>query len=73
MLDYPVKITSANDAQIAFQGSDEFGTFRSSILGSIDRVTGEVHAFVAANDLNTGNLISTITYALQCRSAQRLF
>jgi len=73
VIDYPVNITGANDAIIAFQGSGEFGTLRSSTLGSIDRVTGEVRAFIASNDLTTGNLISTTTYVLQCKPAQRVF
>jgi hypothetical protein len=75
LIDYPVKITGADDVTIVFGGSQEiFGSrARHSINGSIDRVTGDVEATSIMSDPNTGKTISTTTYELQCRPAQRMF
>jgi hypothetical protein len=74
LLDYPVKITAANDVTIAFGGSSHaFPTSVASIMGSIDRVTGDVEATSMLSDPKTNKTISTTTYALLCRPTQRMF
>ena len=73
LIDYPVKITDANDVTIAFSGEQQLGPSVSSISGSIDRVTGDVEATSALTDPKTNKFISQTTYTLQCRPTQRMF
>ena len=80
LMDYPVKITAANDVTIAFGGQhqDAWGPTQevlsvSSISGSIDRVTGDVEATSMVSDPKSGKSIAQTAYALQCRPAQRTF
>jgi hypothetical protein len=62
LIDYPVKITGADDVTIVFGGSQEIlGGSRHSINGSIDRVTGDVEATTMLSDPKTGKTISTTT------------
>jgi hypothetical protein len=61
--DFPVKITSMNEATVVFHGSNQTGQW--SITGSIDRVTGDVEAKTEGP--------TSIHYALKCRPAQRMF
>jgi len=70
-LDYPVKITGANEVTIAFYGSHD--VMGSSIRGGIDRVTGDVDATSMVYDTKTSKIISQDTYALKCRPTQRMF
>jgi hypothetical protein len=72
-LDFPVKITAANDLTVAFGGSQQILTLVSSITGSLDRVTGDMEATSTLFDQETNKVISYTAYALQCRSAQRMF
>lgn len=60
LYDFPVKITSMNEATVVFHGSNQ-----SSITGSIDRVTGDVEADTEGP--------TSIHYALKCRPTQRMF
>ena len=71
LLDYPVKITGANDA--IFGGSQEMGASMSSVIGSKDRVTGDVQTTLMSTDTKTGKIISQTDYALRCRPTQRMF
>jgi hypothetical protein len=73
LMDYPVRITAANDVTVAFGGSGEVGSSRASIMGSIDRVTGDLEATSMLVDPKTDKLISQTVFALQCRPAQRIF
>ena len=73
LLDYPVRITAANDVTIAFSGSQAIMNSRFSITGSIDRVTGDVEATSMLTDEKTSHVISQTSYTLQCRPTQRMF
>jgi hypothetical protein len=75
IFDYPVKITAWNEVIVVFRGEENLfgGTQRHSIMGSIDRVTGDVEATSTATNVKTGNTIISTNYALKCRPAQRMF
>jgi hypothetical protein len=73
LIDIPVKITAANDVTVAFGGSQPVLTSVSSIIGSLDRVTGDMEATSTLSDPKTYKIISQTAYALQCRPAQRMF
>jgi hypothetical protein len=70
VLDYPVQITASNDVTVAFLGTDDRS--RSSIRGSIDRVTGDVEATSTVTDAKTYNTLY-LKYALKCSPTQRMF
>jgi hypothetical protein len=72
--DYPVKITAWNDVTVVFAGSSEvLKVSRSSINGSMDRVTGDVEATSTLTNTKTDRILSSLSYALKCRPAQRMF
>jgi hypothetical protein len=75
LMDYPVKITAWNEVTVVFGGSEDFfkETQRASIMGSIDRVTGDAEATSMVTDAKTGKIITSTSYALKCRPAQRMF
>jgi hypothetical protein len=74
LIDFPVKITGANDVTIAFRGEDKTSPSSVwSLMGSIDRVTGDVDATSMLIASNTSKIITQTVYALQCRPAQRMF
>jgi hypothetical protein len=64
----PVTITKFDDVHILFGGSSKSWT----ISGSIDRVTGDTAA-TSQMSTATGEITSSIEYALKCRPAQRMF
>jgi hypothetical protein len=61
--DFPVTITTFDDVHILFGGSNKSGDWK--IVGSIDRVTGDVTA--------TYNEMIDMVYELKCRPTQRMF
>jgi hypothetical protein len=61
LMDYPVKITGVNEVTVTFDDTYE----TSSIMGSINRMTGDMEAMVSGR----GHLL--MSYALKCRPAQR--
>jgi hypothetical protein len=69
-----LKITRITETAVHFGASDKlFQTTEQSVIGTIDRVTGDVSAdFVAAN-AKTGKTIMSTSYALKCRPTQRMF
>jgi len=69
--DFPVTITSFDDVHILFSGSNKSDSW--SILGSIDRVTGDTAATSEMRNPATGKITSFTEYALKCRPAQRMF
>jgi hypothetical protein len=71
-LDFPIKITSSDEAMVFFEGSaDTERTFRK-IPGRIDRVTGDLKA--VSIGMNKQTFISLdVSYLLKCRPAQRMF
>jgi hypothetical protein len=42
LMDFPVRITTADDSTIAFSGSEQLADMTFSVGGSIDRKTGEL-------------------------------
>ena len=73
LIDYPVQITAWNDVTVAFGGSHVFANQQLSIMGSIDRVTGDVEATDLSTDTKTHNTVHSLQYSLKCRSTQRMF
>jgi len=74
--DFPVKITGANDVTISFRGErpDKPKAVTSRmIIGTIDRVTGDVNADDTQTNLKTSKIAYSTRYALKCRPAQRMF
>jgi hypothetical protein len=71
VFDRPLELGYTDDTTIRFGGKDE-GAVRSTIIGFIDRVTGDVQANWLFID-KTGKLEPHMTYALQCKPAQRMF
>lgn len=69
---HPVMITTADDVTVGFYGEQEgVLSSRESIIGSIDRVTGDVEATMSLIDQKTNKATRQITYALQCRPTRR--
>jgi hypothetical protein len=74
MTDFPVNITAVNEVSIAFGGSVSLGSIiETNIMGSIDRVTGDVEATSRSSNTKTGKLVTSMSYSLKCRPAQRMF
>jgi hypothetical protein len=71
--DYPVTITGANDVKIVFGGQQTPSSSTSSIIGSLDRVTGDLQATYQVYDEKAHKTLTVTTYALQCRPTQRMF
>ena len=71
--DTPVKITAFNEVLVTFNGSEASFGSKGSISGSIDRVTGDVEATWMLTDAKTGKTVASMSYALKCRPAQRMF
>jgi hypothetical protein len=68
--EYPFKIANTNDATIVFSHSEE----QIAVLGSIDRVTGDMDATITNwSDMQRRNLSSEQFYKMKCRPAQRMF
>lgn len=68
---FSVKILSADEASIVFQGSSDNGG--QLIHGSINRVTGDVEADWTGTIPQTGRVIAVSVYSLRCKPAQRMF
>jgi len=71
-LDFPIKITSSDEAMVFFEGSDDTERTFRNISGRIDRVTGDMKAVSIKMDKNTFISLDVL-YALKCRPAQRMF
>jgi hypothetical protein len=69
--DFPVGITAVNDVTIGFSGVNKTGDL--TVSGSIDRVTGEIDAASVLLNPKTHNLVSSTSYSLNCKPAQRMF
>jgi hypothetical protein len=68
---YPLKVGYVNDVEVRFGGEDE-GLVRSIIVGSIDRVTGDVEA-TESLIVNKPIPEPHKTYELKCKPTQRMF
>lgn len=71
--DFPVTITAADDVTVMFDGKLTLASSTYRIIGSIDRVTGELQATNSEYDQKEHKNLFEQTYALQCRPAQRMF
>jgi hypothetical protein len=71
LVDYPVTIKGTNDVKIVFGGQQTSG-LTNSIIGSLDRVTGELLATSSVIGPK-GNTLTATTYTLQCKPTQRMF
>jgi hypothetical protein len=72
-LNYPIKITGADDVVVAFRGSGQvLQEGVASTEGTIDRITGDLEFTETLSDPKDG-IISQTNYALKCRPTQRMF
>jgi hypothetical protein len=75
--DPPVKITVVNEVMVAFGGSESSLGSKSSISGSVDRITGDVEAtYMLTTDRENkweNKVLFSMNYAPKCRPAQRMF
>ena len=70
--DFPVKITSFDEAAVLFEGSYDTELTARTISGSIDRVTGDTKA--VSMKMNKNTFISLdVAYLLKCKPTQRMF
>jgi hypothetical protein len=73
-LNYPIKITSADEVTVAFSGRGQNAMGEQSTSGTIDRITGDLEfTETAVNTMTDKKIISQTNYALKCRPAQRMF
>jgi hypothetical protein len=72
----PLEIGYVNDVEVRFGGNEEGpdGSFKHSINGSINRVTGDVEATWSFVGKTWAKGIEPhMSYALQCKPTQRMF
>jgi hypothetical protein len=75
-LNYPIKITGADEVTVAFSGRGQnaiLAGMEQSTSGTIDRITGDLEFTETAVDTKKDKVISQTNYALKCRPAQRMF
>jgi hypothetical protein len=68
--DLPVKIRTADQATIRFEGSDPTVAFTRKVTGTIDRVTGET---LATFTMQGAGEPAIVTFSLKCRPTKRMF
>jgi hypothetical protein len=69
-----ITITGITETAVYFGASDKlFQTTSRSVIGTIDRVTGDVSADFVSSNTKTGKTITSTSYALKCRPTQRMF
>jgi hypothetical protein len=69
--DFPVTINHFNEVTVEFGGHNKTGSW--TILGSIDRVTGDLDATSHLRRPTTHDVVSVVNYSLKCRPTQRMF
>ena len=70
----PINITGITETAVYFGTSNKlFQTSERSVIGTIDRVTGDLWADFTSTDAKTGKAITSQSYALKCRPTQRMF
>jgi hypothetical protein len=68
-----IKITGITETVVNFSGDDKVGNTSRSAMGSIDRVTGDMWVSASSTVTTTGKTITSTSYTLKCRPAQRMF
>jgi hypothetical protein len=68
-----IKITGITETVVYFGASDKVLTTSRSVIGTIDRVTGDLSADFMSSDAKTGKTAGSTSYALKCRPTQRMF
>jgi hypothetical protein len=68
-----VNITDITETSVSFSGDNEGPDSTTTIIGSMDRVTGHVGALFSTSDTETGDSITSWSYSLNCRPTQRMF
>jgi hypothetical protein len=69
-----IKITGITETAVYFGASDKLDqTMQRSVIGTIDRVTGDVDATFTVTDSETGKNVTSTSYALKCKPTQRMF
>jgi hypothetical protein len=68
--EYPFKMTNINAATIVFSHSEK----QMAVLGSMDRVTGDMEATITHwLDMQRRDISNEQHYALKCKPTQRMF
>jgi hypothetical protein len=69
-----ITITGITETAVYIGVTDKlFQTTSRSVMGVIDRVTGDVWVDATSTDTKTGKTITSTGYALKCRPTQRMF
>jgi hypothetical protein len=69
-----IEITRITETTVYFGATGELSrTISRSVIGTIDRVTGDVSADFMSVDAKTGKNLTSWSYALKCRPTQRMF
>jgi hypothetical protein len=68
-----IKITGITETVVYFGASDKVLTTSRSVIGTIDRVTGDLSADFMSSDAKTGKTAGSTSYALKCKPTQRMF
>jgi hypothetical protein len=66
-----IKITGVTETAVYLGASDKM--LNTSVIGTIDRVTGDVSVDFVWTNAKTGKSITHTSYALKCRPVQRMF
>src|SRR5262249_52558461 len=70
---FPLKITDVDDVSAIFSGSEPKPSVTQwNIHGRINRLIGNVEAISSTTDMKTGHSITSTSFALKCRPAQRM-
>ena len=71
----PIKITGITETSVSFGIVDDkyLQIMSRSVMGAIDRVTGDVWADFTSSNTKTGKTVTSTSYALKCRPTQRMF
>jgi len=69
----PLNITYMNEANVHFGHYSGNQTTEISIIGGIDRVTGDMDATSMVTNAKTREVLTRTTYSLKCKPTQRMF
>jgi hypothetical protein len=70
---FPLKITDVDDVSAMFSASEPKPSVTQwNIHGRINRLTGHMEAISSTTDMKTGQSITSTSFALKCRPAQRM-